>query len=339
MQTPSWALPAKRQANLIISALFDKLHFPANVAVGLIKDGNKTSFGFSSEGRPPTGDSIFMIGSVQKVFGGVLFAYLDQKNFVNVNDTVSMYIPSNADVANITLRELATFTSGLPANDAVFDKKIYAAYSPGEVGNIITNYLSSCQLVSSPGSAYLYSDISAPLLPYLLSTKMKQSYASLSSSLIFEPLRMYSSGMGFPSKLVPRLVRGYSSTTGMIGTDPTDNQLSATGDPQMHSTVHDLLKFTEACLDAPHLSDMLSKSIQQTQRSYYPVQKDITTGYFWSIYHDTTYVKNGASNYYGYAAILMYDTVKNCGVVILSNTTSISDIEQMGWKLLGLLDS
>ena len=69
--------------------------------------------------RTLTGNTVFEIGSVTKVFTSLLLADMVQRDEVALADPVAQYLPSDVNVPQcagqqITLVDLATHTSGLP---------------------------------------------------------------------------------------------------------------------------------------------------------------------------------------------------------------------------------
>lgn len=90
------------------------------VMIGIIKNGAVIyrSYGKTSlaAGKAPTKDDIFEIGSVTKVFNGVLLAQMHLQGRIDINDTISKFYPKIewASAKSLTLKQLATHTAGLP---------------------------------------------------------------------------------------------------------------------------------------------------------------------------------------------------------------------------------
>ena len=68
-------------------------------------------------------DALFEIGSITKVFTGTLLADLAREGLVDLDDPVARRLPASVRVPQfgdrvMTLRHLATHTSGLPASSA-----------------------------------------------------------------------------------------------------------------------------------------------------------------------------------------------------------------------------
>ena len=69
--------------------------------------------------RPLDGDTVFEIGSITKVFTALLLAEMATRGEVALDDPVARYLPDHVKMPTrsgkqITLLDLATYTSGLP---------------------------------------------------------------------------------------------------------------------------------------------------------------------------------------------------------------------------------
>src|SRR5271168_4955693 len=87
------------------------------VAVAIRKGGQTWffNFGMADRTRPITSDVLFNLGSVGKVFDTALLTLADQIGELNLNDPVAKYVvelQQGGDIRRITLRQLATYTSG-----------------------------------------------------------------------------------------------------------------------------------------------------------------------------------------------------------------------------------
>ncbi|MBW4517936.1 MAG: serine hydrolase [Timaviella obliquedivisa GSE-PSE-MK23-08B] len=97
-----------------------------NVAltIGVIQQEHSyvKGFGKSSDANHalPNAQKIYEIGSVTKVLTGTVLATLVNDGIVALNDPIHLYLPAaivsqwTTPIQSITLRQLATHTSGLP---------------------------------------------------------------------------------------------------------------------------------------------------------------------------------------------------------------------------------
>ena len=92
----SWAEPVKLAADSLLPLFLNNLSFPAVAAIGLVKGDLTTTINYAKTGTPlPTGDSIFMIGSLQKLPGGILFGHLIDQKVVTLDEPVAKLLPSS----------------------------------------------------------------------------------------------------------------------------------------------------------------------------------------------------------------------------------------------------
>ncbi|NBW83498.1 class A beta-lactamase-related serine hydrolase [bacterium] len=97
--------------------------------VGVVTSEGKEVVGFGTTniqgGSLPGGDTCFGIGSVTKVFTGLILADAVQQGLLELDGSANIHLASELQLPSdeITLRQLVTHTSGLPdypANIRVF---------------------------------------------------------------------------------------------------------------------------------------------------------------------------------------------------------------------------
>lgn len=109
------------------------------IVVGLIDDkGTRiVSYGRPSRDSAQTvsGDSVFEIGSVTKVFTATLLTDMAQRGELNLDDPISKFLPASVkapthDGREITLRQLSSQVSGLPRMLATLRRRIKTILMP-----------------------------------------------------------------------------------------------------------------------------------------------------------------------------------------------------------------
>lgn len=162
----------------IVSGAVDGHRVPALV-IGIYDQGRREVYGFGNLGDEvahtlaPDGDTLFEIGSITKVFTGLLLASAVVRNEVLLDAPISTLLPAEVHApgrgdAAITLAHLATHTSGLP--------RLPTNMRPADVTNPYVDYgveqlhafLNKHELRRDPGQEYEYSNLGAGLLGYLL---------------------------------------------------------------------------------------------------------------------------------------------------------------------------
>jgi CubicO group peptidase (beta-lactamase class C family) len=150
----------------------------------------------SLDGSPFDPDTTFEIGSVSKVFAGVLLAEAERRGEVDLDDPVAAYLPDWALPARdghvMTLRHTATHTTGLPLMPANWVKTEGGRTRYTEP--MFRDNLGSHVLESSPGERYVYSNLNTALIGLALTRRTGRVYSALLQERVFDPLGMRRSG-------------------------------------------------------------------------------------------------------------------------------------------------
>jgi CubicO group peptidase (beta-lactamase class C family) len=172
---------------------------PANtgVAVGVLKGGQRSVYGYGTVGgAPPAGDTMFEIGSVTKVFTTALLSILAAEGVVALDDPVANLAGElSAFPPQITLQHLATHTAGFPKmpsnilGSMLRDRgNPYAAYPLEEMLRFLTKHPPSTRRLEA--RQVDYSNLGVALLGILLARRLGDSYEAAIASKICEPLGM-----------------------------------------------------------------------------------------------------------------------------------------------------
>lgn len=162
-----------------------------------VVDANKTyqyHLGTLGNGKTPTNQTIYEIGSVTKTYTGLMVAKAVLDGKVDLDKDIRHYLKDseyeNLEVSNkpITLRHLMTHTSGLPTVFAYSDED----KAKGIAFEKIANYtrgdyfddLNKVQLNSTPGENYQYSPVGTNLAGYILESVYQKPFAVLLSEII-----------------------------------------------------------------------------------------------------------------------------------------------------------
>jgi serine-type D-Ala-D-Ala carboxypeptidase/endopeptidase len=215
--------------------------------------------------RPVDGNTIFELGSITKVFTGIVLADMANRDEVRPDDPAAKYLPPTVQMPSrnshvITLAHLAIHRSGLPGmpeNLAPADKQNpFADYSL-EQG---FEFLSSHELPRDPGSAYEYSNLGIGLLGDLLARRAGTNYEQLVLDRICKPLGMNDTRIKLSPEMQGRFATGHDDEL-----KPAKHLafLGFAGAGALHSTANDFLKFLAAVLNPK--DDRLSQAILSSQ--------------------------------------------------------------------------
>lgn len=178
-------------------------------AVSIVKNEQvifSGGYGFADKAKktPYTLQTIQAIGSVSKTFIALALMQCIDKGYFTletpINDVlpfkvINPYFPN----AVIKIKDLATHTSGLIDNDAMYAKAYNIGKKPGvELKDFIKGYYTEGGAYydkanfgnSEPGKKYSYSNVAAALAAYIVEIKTKMPYAKYTVDNIFTPLKM-----------------------------------------------------------------------------------------------------------------------------------------------------
>lgn len=185
---------------------------------------------------------IFEIGSITKVFTGLLLAEAVVEHKVSLDDPISRYLPDTVamdpSTAAITLAQLSTHTSGLPRLPDNLQPKDrldpYADYTVEELYAFLRSYKPK----DPQPYPFEYSNLGAGLLGHILGLVYHQSYAELVAAKISQPLNLPDTVVNLSAEQETRFAPPHTgSQAGNAWHLPT---LAGAG--ALHSTAADLVR-------------------------------------------------------------------------------------------------
>ncbi len=193
--------------------------------------------------------TIYEIGSLTKLFTGVLLADAVNRGEVKLNEPISKYLPNTVTVPSfngkeITLLDLATHTSSLPRLPNNLDLKNPAPYA-GYTAQNLYDFLSNYKLTREIGSQYEYSNLGVGLLGHILSLRGKMSLEKLMTVRIFKTLGMNDSSFSLTDAKKTRHAQGYTYKNELAPLWFFD---SLAGGGAIRSTSSDMAKFISAAV-------------------------------------------------------------------------------------------
>lgn len=231
---------ALRKVPAIVVGVLDGSRFEV-VALGTVAD------------EPDPGSLCWEIGSITKVFTGVLLADMSIRGEVGLGDPIGLHLPD--DVANRlpevdlqpTLTDLATHTAGLPRLPMSIYRTAKGSDDPYSqlTEDDVFGYLGARTKRPSRRRSR-YSNYGMGLLGHLLARTAGQPYATLIEERILGPLGMAATKIGSCGE-------GTAIVQGFRKGNPTPawtfGALEAAGG--LRSTVNDLTAFARACIEPP----------------------------------------------------------------------------------------
>ncbi|HSN49536.1 MAG TPA: serine hydrolase [Flavobacterium sp.] len=224
----------------------------------------KQGFGLANRewGIPNTTDTKFMIGSISKPMTATLILILVQKGLVNLDRTISDYLPefANKPAAKVTIRQLLNHTSGIPNYDIIKDFFPRISRQSFSREDYIKVYQDSA-LAFIPGSRYLYSSWGYFTLGYIIEKVTGKSYEQAMKDEIFNKINMQNSGSYLHTQIVSKRASGYDYGFGNYVSADFRDQSNTMGTGDIYSTVEDLFKFHMALAGNSLLNNELKKEM------------------------------------------------------------------------------
>jgi len=306
-----------------------------SIAIGIVDENGVRYYNFGktrAEGKAVNEHTVYEIGSISKVFTGILLAQQVVQGTVTLDDPIDQYLPAGVVVPvkgsdKITLGNLSDHTSGLPRMPANFKpanpKNPFADYTVDQLYSFISNYKPTREV----GSEYEYSNLAQGLLGHILAGNAGISYEELMIKNIASPLGMEETKITLDQKMLDNLAIGHSNGAETENWDiPT---LAGAG--AIRSSTADMLKFLAANLGITETS--LQPSIELSHEIRHGKAGNMRVGLGWHVKKGEdgdVFWHNGGTG--GYRAFAGFVKEVGKGVVVLTNSsTSIDDI---GFHLL-----
>ncbi len=324
------AAPARPDplSNLILQRLAAEDR-PTCFAVGTVWEIGRVAFACSQGGGPVKidRDSIFEIGSVSKVFTGVLLADMIRRGEVALDDPVSKHAPAGAKLPTrggreITLGDLITHRSSLP--------RLPPGFVPADLSNpyatldskALYQALAITELDRDIGSRQEYSNFGFMLLSDLLGRRAGKRYDELLDERVLKTLGMTSTAVRLSPELGKRLVQGHSGEYRNVPAWDIDPALAGVGG--IRSSLLDMMRFVEAA------SGRRTLGLQQTfATSFTPLINEpqgTSTLFAWGMRKrgvGRVMFHNGQTG--GMRAVVVVNPDNGTGAVVMTDSTANLD--------------
>lgn len=215
------------------------------VVAAACADESGTASCVSPASTPPEGK--FEIGSITKTMTATLLALLSAAGTLGLDDQIGTWLDAGAN-GGITLRQLATHTSGLPSVSPNYDLRQADRLNPWAAFTAEIGEEGLREATAAAGGSWRYSNFGNQLLGIVLQRARGQDYPSLLSDQLLGPLAMSGSGArrGRAGTFLPGHVRGRE-------VPHRDHPVPGPGG--VHVTAGDLARYADACLH-PNAMDL-----------------------------------------------------------------------------------
>lgn len=267
-------------------------------------------------------NTIFEIGSITKLFVGVLLADAVARGEVRLDAPISVYLPKTVKTPKfngkeITLLDLATHTSGLPRLPGNFAPRDalnpYADYTEKNLYEFISNFKPPREI----GSQYEYSNLGVGLLSHILSLRARLSFDRLLFARILKPLGMNDTSIDLPASKKPRHAQGFNQQN-----NPTPlwffDALAGAG--AIRSTAADMAKFVSAAVGITK-TPLLSAFSEARKMQRQGQNQAVKIGLCWNnvdLYGTEIFWHGGGT--YGFSSYFAIDPKQKKGAFLVNNS-------------------
>ncbi len=331
------------------------------VVVGIVLHDVKTTFSYgfkrlTSQERV-TESTLFEIGSITKVFTCTLLSQLVLDGEVALDTSLDEIFQEfekgdGNGAGEITLKELATHTSGLPRLPTnMFTLKSlltfeavrnpYKRYGTHELWHFLQAYESN----GDTGGEYVYSNLGMGILGLALSRRLQQDYAQAIRGRTCEPLGLFDTGVGESCREGMQIAQAYQGiycVGPMAVAFPVDIwsfDAPMVGAGGLLSNGKDMLEFVSLCVRPPN--NALGAALRATQKPLHTMSPSSGIGLGWHINaldaedgREVIWHNGQTGGHSGFVGFIADDHV---GVVILANGRV--SLESVGFQLLEYLVS
>lgn len=327
----NWAPPGSHAIDKLIAARIAGRKGQALV-VGVVEPLGRRVIA----GGPATGETLFEIGSITKVFTALLLADMANRGVVKLDDPAQQYLPAGSRMPErggrkITLADLATHTSGLPRlpdnmpyNDPADP---YADYTEA----LLLEFLAEHELTRDIGSKMEYSNLGVGLLGYLLGRAAGLDYATLLQRRITGPLRLSDTVVTLSDRQKARFTTGHDLY--MQPAKPWHTGV-LTGAGAVRSSTKDMLAFAAAVLDPKSPIAAAVKTALSVRRPSANPRSEQALG--WQVLHlapgRDILAHDGGTG--GFRSVLLLEPGKQRAVVVLASSAAEPSVGDLAMHVL-----
>lgn len=311
------------------------------LAIGLLSPKARGVIGLGTthlaQATPPSGSTVFEIGSVTKVLTGFLLARSLERGEHRLDESIETYFPRGTPTyegQSITLLDLATHTSGLPEMPTNLHSRPPNPAS-GYTAADLANFLASYQLKGPVGQTYLYSNSGSGTLAYILGLATSSGvsdYAEVLRRELSAPLGLLDTTLVLSPSQAARSAQGYASG---LPAPVNDIGPALIGAGAVRSTADDLLRLLDAALgNGPPEAVATWKTVLEARRPLPSghvgllINRDETQA-------QVVYAKSGGTA--GFSSQIAFTTTPPAAVVLLANTTHTRELYPLALAILAEL--
>jgi len=258
---------------------------------------------------PNTPETKFRIASVTKQFTAMAIVQLQEMGLLNVNDSISKYIPDYPRGDEIIILHLLNHKSGIP-NMSLSSEKAKFPISLKKLVDLFKNK----PLEFTPGEKFEYSNAGYALLAYIIEKVSGKTYEEFLRENIFKPLGMINSGYDHHEVILKNRASGYRA--GPYNVDYVDMSTNK-GAGGLYSTVKDLYLWDRALYTGKVArKDSINKIVRSMKKD--PIKDEYSYGWVLDDFFGRTGMwHNGATT--GFRSFIIRFINDDICIIALSN--------------------
>jgi CubicO group peptidase (beta-lactamase class C family) len=293
---------------------------------------------------PFTPSTIMNIASISKTFTGVCIMKAVEEGKVSLDEDINNYLPfkvinPNLPSEKITLRHLATHTSGLTDRQTVYDSTYYyGGRTPEPLGEFLKEYFvqggkhysKDNFLNSKPGTSRDYSNIGAGLAGFIIELRTGKNLNEYAKKNIFKPLKMKNSGWSLKEVDLAKHSKLYEKK----GDSIVQIQLyegTTYPDGGVRTSIQELSKFFISLLNEGKykkttilkketVEEMLRFQYTETNKPDNVKLNKVNQGIFWATKLSATRIGHNGSDP-GVRTFMLSDLNKEFAIIVFFNTS------------------
>jgi CubicO group peptidase (beta-lactamase class C family) len=311
-----------------------------SITIGIVSRGDLVwtkSYGFADmpTRRLANRQTVYRIGSITKMFTGVMLHQLIEKGAVRLSDPVSRFLPEIKTVRGLTasataptILQLATMTGGLAA-----EPDSGAAFGTGPVSqweSKVVSALAHTRYEFAPGTRFSYSNIGYAALGLALERASGTSYLRWQRERILDPLQMRRTRFDVDSSIAGDLATGYEvGSDGKVTSDGPARELRNGRGYRVpigcvFTTVDDLSRFLAFELGHGPEAVLPHARLDSAYAGIVATSADMDVGYglgFMSQRRGEFTWLGHSGGVPGYTAMMYFDREWQLGVIVFRNAT------------------
>lgn len=326
-----------QQIEHLIKSQMDKSLIPG-LAVTIVH-GDETiyqqGFGFANVDKKQSVSpkSIFELGSTTKAFTGLGLLKLVAEGKLNLDDSVTDYIPwikfhtkdSNRS-DSVTLRQVLYQTSGIPFTSIT---SIPSSNDDTALRETIEN-LSGTTLDFSPGERFQYATINYDILGYVIEQVTNQSYEEYMNTEVLEPLGLQHTFLSkAEAETSGTMAQGYK--LGYLNARPFDAPIYRGNTPAgyLYSDSNDMAQWLKIHLNTVPVKGSMEEIIGMSHMPDRTVSPDSDGSSYaagWYVYQSGGGELSHSGNNPAYSSFVAFRPEEQVGVAVMANLNSSSTL-------------